>query len=318
MHNMEQNPRVTVLLSVFNDQDYIGEAIESVLGQTFKDFELLIVDDCSTDSTVEIIKGYSDPRIRLVVNDRNIDISRSLNKGLGLARGKYIARHDSDDISMPQRLERQVDFLDKNKDIAAVGARTEFIDEGGGHTGYWNQEVFPEDIFYALSYRCPLTSSSMTYDKGRIMSLGGYDESSSHAEDYELFYRVSRTYKIYVIPEYLVKYRVREEQRLSKNHGPISERSFEIASRTKMDIGLLKFLQNRHQDTSFTEKLRLLKELKRFHASIQKEGTRLGHRKTRLKTVCFKMAVFFSIKVLVGKKGKLFIKRVLRLGSNGW
>ena len=304
-----ENPKVTVLLSVYNDQKFIGQAVESILGQSYRDFELLIIDDCSTDDTVEVINKYDDPRIRLIVNEENIDISKSLNKGLKLARGQYIARQDSDDISISDRLLKQVKFLDDNPDIVAVGSRTEFIDAGGNHAGYWNQEVSSEEIFYALSYRCCLTSSSMVYRRKPIVQLGGYDESSSHAEDYELFYRISRKYKIYVIPYYLIRYRVRQDQRLSKNYVPISERTFEIASRTGIDSGLLKFLLDRDDEKPLAERLKLINRLHRFHAGLIQEADKLGLSRLKMKSVCAKMMMIFIVKASIGKKGKKILKR---------
>lgn len=307
-----KNPKITVLLSVYNDEKYIGEAIDSILSQTFKDFELLIIDDSSTDRTIDIIGNYKDPRIRLIINKKNIDISRSLNKGLKLASGKYIARHDSDDISTSERLEKQFNFLEDNDDYAAVGSRTEYIDENCNHIGYWKQEISAEEIFYALSYRCCLTSSSMMFNKEMISKIGGYDESSSHAEDYEIFYRISRKYKIYVIPEYLIKYRIRENQRFSINYSITNDRTFKIALKTKMDKRLLEYLQNRKEE-SFFRKIRLIRELFRFHINIQKEGKKIGLGRIKIKLVCYKMMVIFIIKIIIGKKVKIFLKKILKL-----
>src|SRR3990170_6306785 len=104
------NPEITVLMSVYNGERFLREAIESILNQTYRDFEFLIINDGSTDSSREIILSYNDPRIRLIDNELNIGLTRSLNKGLRLARGKYIARQDADDISFRKRLEKQVAF----------------------------------------------------------------------------------------------------------------------------------------------------------------------------------------------------------------
>jgi len=308
-----KNPKITVLLSVYNDEKYIGESIDSILDQTFKDFELLIVDDCSTDGTVDVIRKYKDSRIRLVVNKKNVDITRSLNKGLKLARGKYIARLDSDDVSIPKRLEKQFNFLEDNKDYAAVGSRTEYIDGDGNHIGYWKQEISAEEIFYALSYRCCLTSSSMMFNRETVSKIGNYDESSSHAEDYEIFYRISRKHKIYVIPEYLIKYRIRENQRLVINNSPTRERTFKIASNTKIDRELLEYLQNRKEEKSFFKRIKLIKELYRFQINIQKEGIEIGLSGKKLKSICCKKIIIFIIKIMVGKKGKILLKKILRM-----
>ncbi len=120
--SMKEKPRVTVLMSVYNGEKYLREAIDSILNQTFKDFEFLIIDDGSTDSSADIIRSYTDFRIRLIQNEKNIGLTRSLNKGLKLAKGEYIARMDVDDISLPIRFEKQVSFLDKYEDVKLVGS----------------------------------------------------------------------------------------------------------------------------------------------------------------------------------------------------
>lgn len=307
------NPKITVLLSVFNDEKYIGEAIESILNQTFEDFELLIIDDCSTDGTVEAINSYKDPRIRLTINEENIDITKSLNNGLKSARGKYIARHDSDDVSSLNRLEKQFNFLENNKDYAAVGSYTEVIDENSNLIRFLRCETSAEEIYYNLSYRNNLTSSSIMFLKEMIYDIGSYDESSSHSEDYEFWFRISRKYKIYVIAEYLVKYRIRDNQRLSKNYIATVGRSFEIALKTKINKKLLEFLQNRKEEKTFFKKVKLIKELNKFHINIQKEGKKIRLNRIRLKFVCYKMMIIFIIKIIIGENGRHFIKRVLRI-----
>ena len=107
-------PLVSVLMAVYNGEKYLLEAIESILNQTYTNFEFLIINDGSTDSTEEIILSYSDQRIRYIKNEQNLKLIASLNKGLDLAKGKYIARMDADDISLPDRLEKQVNFLERN------------------------------------------------------------------------------------------------------------------------------------------------------------------------------------------------------------
>jgi glycosyltransferase involved in cell wall biosynthesis len=115
------SPKVTVLMSVYNGEEHLREAIDSILNQTYKNFEFLIIDDGSTDGSVNIIRSYLDPRIRLIKNKKNIGITRSLNKGLKLARGEYIARMDDDDIAFPERLEKQVRFLNEHVNVGLVG-----------------------------------------------------------------------------------------------------------------------------------------------------------------------------------------------------
>src|SRR4030067_740036 len=118
---MELVPKVTVLMPVYNGEKYLKEAIDSVLAQTLKDFEFLIINDCSTDKTQEILESYRDTRIRLF-RQSNKGLTRSLNKGIQLSRGEYVARMDADDIALPERLEKQVTFFEKRPEIGVVGS----------------------------------------------------------------------------------------------------------------------------------------------------------------------------------------------------
>src|SRR6185295_3491651 len=122
-------PQVSVLMSVYNGEKYLKEAMESILNQSFPDFEFLIFNDSSTDSGREIILSFNDPRIVLVDNEKNIGLTKSLNKGLSLAKGKYIARMDADDISDAGRLNEQVNYMEKNSDVAVCGSWVQFLNE---------------------------------------------------------------------------------------------------------------------------------------------------------------------------------------------
>ncbi|MBS1665716.1 MAG: glycosyltransferase family 2 protein, partial [Bacteroidetes bacterium] len=126
------NPKVTVLMPAYNAGKYIGAAVNSVLAQTFTDFELLIVDDGSEDDTAAVVREYGDGRIRMVRQERG-GVSMALNRGLEEARGEYICRFDADDICFPQRLERQVRFLDEHAGYVIVGSDAEYISEDGEH-----------------------------------------------------------------------------------------------------------------------------------------------------------------------------------------
>src|SRR5688500_15226048 len=127
----KHKPAISVVMSAYNSDKYIAKAIESILNQTFKDFEFIIINDGSKDESLKIIKRYGkkDKRIVLIDNKKNLGLIKSLNKGLKIAKGKYIARMDSDDIAMPQRFKIQLDYLDKNRNIFLVGTSFEQIDK---------------------------------------------------------------------------------------------------------------------------------------------------------------------------------------------
>jgi glycosyltransferase involved in cell wall biosynthesis len=135
-------PRISVVMSVYNGEKYLRQAIESILQQTYTDFEFIIIDDGSTDSSREIIQSYDDKRIRLVINEQNIGLTKSLNKGIRLAKGEFIARMDADDISLPQRFEKQVAYLDSHPEVGVLGTYANIIDHRGKII---NNIIFPTE-----------------------------------------------------------------------------------------------------------------------------------------------------------------------------
>lgn len=132
-------PLIYVVMSCYNREKYVVEAIESILNQTYTNFEFIIIDDCSTDNTFEIVKEYAkkDNRILALKNDKNYCYVHSLNKGIEIAKGKYIARMDDDDISLPERFEKQVEFLEKNEDIIALGTFIEIFSDDMKKYNLW-------------------------------------------------------------------------------------------------------------------------------------------------------------------------------------
>ncbi len=209
-------PKVTVLMPVYNGEKYLREAIDSILNQTFTDFEFLIIDDGSTDSSIKIISSYPDSRIKLIKNDNNQGLVYSLNKGLYLAQGEYIARMDCDDISLPNRLQKQVDFLDNHPEITVLGSYLEFIDINGEkleNLAYLSEyPLSHEQIVYAMLYSNPLAHPSIIFKKLDILKLGGYrflKELENCSEDYDLWLRLAdQNYKFANLSDHLVKYRI--------------------------------------------------------------------------------------------------------------
>jgi glycosyltransferase involved in cell wall biosynthesis len=162
-------PKVTMLMSVYNGARFLREAIESILGQTFRDFEFLIVDDGSTDDSREMILSYCDPRVRLVINDRNVGLPRSLNRGLDLAQGEYVARQDADDISESARLAKQVAFLDSYHDVALLGTWYRKIDEGGRIIGDRQLPCDHVRIRWCQLFFCPFVHTAIMLRKSPVL-----------------------------------------------------------------------------------------------------------------------------------------------------
>jgi glycosyltransferase involved in cell wall biosynthesis len=204
-------PRVTVLMPVYNGQVYLREAIDSVIGQTFNDFELLIINDGSTDDTLRILESFVDPRIRLIMNEKNLGLVHCLNQGIEIARGQYVARMDCDDVCMPERLRVQSDFLDSNPSVDICGSW--IVDLDGDYLTTFKYPVSHEDIQAQLLFRNPLAHPAIMLRRSTFIAHGlRYEESERHAEDYGLWIRVQNLVGMANIPQVLLHYRRHEDQ----------------------------------------------------------------------------------------------------------
>lgn len=195
-------------MPAYNAEKYIKEAIDSILNQTFKDFEFIIVNDGSKDSTKNIIESYADPRIKIINHGTNQGIYSSRSDGLKMARGEFIAILDSDDISMKNRLEEQLDFMLNHPDIAVVGSWMETIDVESGKTHILKLERDPAIIKWMHILKNQILNSSSFFRKKIIDEIGYYRKEYEYAEDYDLWSRISRRYKMVNIPKVLVQYRI--------------------------------------------------------------------------------------------------------------
>ena len=217
-------PRVSVLMTVFNGLSYLAETIDSILNQTYTDLEFIIFDDRSTESGVwETLTKYAekDQRIRLFRNEENMGQTKSLNKGLKLAKGEYIARQDADDISLPDRFEQQVALLDRESAIVFVSSEMEFIDSNGCSLGTTKLSCDPDLVpWYLLFYNYIQGHSQVMFRREQVISLGGYSESFySPIQDYELWSRLVKSGKCAIIPSVLLKLRKHGNSFSSGNGG---------------------------------------------------------------------------------------------------
>jgi len=198
---------VSVLMPAYNAEKYIGEAIDSVLNQTFVNFELVIVDDGSTDNTANVIKAYTDKRIKLI-QQKNGGVSAALNTGLSQAQGKYIARFDADDVCYPYRLQQQFDFMETNPDFVLIGSDADYMSEEGAflftyhNIGYSNQEIQEKINVY-----CPFVHSTVCYRKEAVVQLGGYEVLAFTFEDYFLWKKLVKIGKVCNFKTPLIKVR---------------------------------------------------------------------------------------------------------------
>lgn len=198
------NPRVTVLMPVYNAERFLIEAVDSILNQSFKHFELLIIDDGSTDNSVMIIESYKDPRIRLVRNGRNLGISPTLNKGIALASCELIARMDADDISHPHRLQKQYGYMKRNPDCALLSTWARVISED---KKFIRLERYRSNFYYYnLTFECWMYHPTIMFRKPAVEQAGMY--SMPYSEDYDLFWKMSTRFLIGNLTEPLLDYRL--------------------------------------------------------------------------------------------------------------
>lgn len=214
-------PRVTVLMPVYNAAPYLREAIDSILGQSFRHFEFLIIDDGSTDESADIIASYEDPRIRLVLNHKNLGITPTLNKGIALASCELIARMDADDISHPQRLQKQFGFMKRNPDCALLSTWARVISEDAK---FIRLERYGSNFYYYnLTFECWIYHATVMFRKSAVEAVGMY--AMPYSEDYDLFWRMSTRFQIANLDEPLLDYRITS----TSLHAVTRRKEYEIA-----------------------------------------------------------------------------------------
>ncbi len=205
---MQSDPLVSVVMSVFNGECFLREAIESILSQTFHDFEFIVVNDGSTDNTAAILDSYarSDPRVR-VYHQENRGAPESWNHGCGLARGQYIARMDADDIALSDRLTRQIEFLEKHEDVGVLGGGAEYIDAKGKTLWKETRPLEDVEIRSFLLHACAFFHPTVVVRKMTFLAVGGYRQAFADAADYDLWLRVAECSQLASLPEVVLKYR---------------------------------------------------------------------------------------------------------------
>lgn len=204
---MTSAPEISVVMPVFNGERYIREAIESLLAQTLPDFELVVIDDGSTDATERIIGAFDDSRIVFLKNDGNRGIVYSRNRGIASSRGRYIALLDSDDVAVENRLAIQHQFLQQHPDIGLVAGWITEIDENGSATGAFLKTEAPSEAIPAMLLFDNCFAQSSVMIRKSILAVDPYRSDFPCAEDYDLFARVAADHKVAIIPEVAVRYR---------------------------------------------------------------------------------------------------------------
>jgi len=205
-------PKISVLMSVFNGERFLREAIDSIRHQTFSDFEFIILDDNSRDKTRQILEEYAakDQRISVIRNERNLGLTRSLNKGLKFCCGKYIARQDADDVSLPDRLANQFEYLENHPEVGVVGTWVAIINENGIQDFIRKYPTSPAMVKWSMYFKNPLAHSSVLIRRS-LLEETAYRSEVSYSQDYDLWARLSEKTELANIPQVLNKSRKHEE-----------------------------------------------------------------------------------------------------------
>lgn len=231
-------PRVTVFIPVHNREHYITTAVDSILAQTFENFELLIVDDGSTDATLDVLSRYQDPRLRVECNPRNLGIPATRNRGLELARGDYIALLDSDDKSWPNRLARQVETLDRHPELCQIGSACDFMDDQGKRLKrVRRQPLAADDVAASLAFYCALTNRTVMA-RTAILRDYRYREDFPRCQDYELHQRLSGTQRMANLADILVCGREHGGRFTRQTDALGRDRKREVCRRALVETGL--------------------------------------------------------------------------------
>lgn len=219
---MKNEPLISVVMPAHNAQKYISSAIESILNQTFKEFELIIVNDLSTDKTLNKIKSFSknDSRVKIMNNNTRLDIATSLNIGISLASSNIIVRMDADDISLPNRLELQYKVINSSKNIAVVGANIIIMDIDENEIAKRNYPTSSKKLKDCLFKYSPFAHPVVCFRKNLFEEVGGYNPKYSPTEDLDLWFRLGRKYEFRSIPKPLLKYRLHGK---SSSHGALKD-----------------------------------------------------------------------------------------------
>jgi glycosyltransferase involved in cell wall biosynthesis len=230
------NPVVSVVMPVYNGESYLSEAIDSVLNQTFRNFELLIIDDGSTDRTSEIVNSYQDARVRYDRNEHNRGIVYTLNKGIELARGTYVARMDSDDICFPGRLERQIAFMERHPSVDLCASEVVVFGSSDRQRRYPSKH---DEIVCLLFFYCCLAHPTVMFCRESFLAKGLlYSNDLGEAEDYELWIRAAQKVEMATIDEPLLYYRVHNRQVTLVNNEGINNSADQLRRSQLAKLGI--------------------------------------------------------------------------------
>ena len=272
MNDNQTRPLVSVVLPVYNGETYLKESIDSIISQTYTNFELLIINDGSTDKSEEICLSYNDDRIKYIFQ-KNEGLAETLNNALTLCKGKYIARQDQDDISYKNRFQKQVDFLEKNESIVLLGARAKIFSDEVDYLKTHNHATQPSILKFDLMFNNPFVHSTIMFRKTSLEIVGYYNTNRSFYEDYELWSRFVQAGDVANLPDVLLDYR-HHDQGLSKStnyfkddaiyHQNIKNIESLLGYKSKFINELAAVIHNKtelYKDSSYSELKKIIQEI---------------------------------------------------------
>lgn len=206
------SPKVSVVMAVYNGAAYLDESVKSILNQTFADFEFIIIDDCSSDSTASMLDSYAalDQRIIVLKNSHNLGLAASLNRGIEAATGEFIARMDDDDVALPERLKEQVNHMEAHPNTALLSTAVQYIDSDGNYLEIYYPPTNAIALRWHLVYQSPIRHPTVLWRRKEVGDVvASYNPKNKYAEDYEFFCAIARRLKIESLPQPLLKMRRR-------------------------------------------------------------------------------------------------------------
>ncbi len=273
-----RQPLVTVLMPVYNGEKYLCEAIDSILSQTYKNFEFLIINDGSIDKSAELILGYDDARIRCINKGTNSGITSTLNNGLSLAQGKYVARMDSDDISLPHRLEIQVELLEKNPEIGVCGGA---IKHFGAASGEYYFPANHDEISSWLLFRNIIAHPTVMLRRSILIENNIFYNELCAAEDYQLWTELGKVTQFRNLHNILLHYRLHSDSISSSTKERLAEGASAVR---RQQVGLLKIIPTDRELTihnklaycAFLNDISFFRDTKQWLEKLQKANLKSG------------------------------------------
>lgn len=278
---MNEKILISVIMPVYNTEEaMLREAIESILNQSYRNFEFIIINDASDENTTAIIDTYKDKRIHHIINEKNLGITKSLNRGLDLVTGKYIARMDSDDISLPQRFERQLEYMEKNRNVAVLGSVAQIIGEDTVIFHRYSEDY--EVMRIRLSFSNVGVIHPTAFLRREMVGKLRYDEGILKGQDYEFWTRCIECGELKVLPEILLKYRIHTNQISVKSNAKQAEYTDVIRLRMLEHVGhftdkekqLYLALCKQNPDYKLSEYRKLVKKLVKENKKSHRYNTR--------------------------------------------